>query len=400
MEKEILLEDICEFQKQYVEDINNLNIEKKIRKLGLMKASMDKKPKLKFKFNIEVPETKIYNQLNSHQCNIYAFLRVVKDIMRKNTNLNVDKIDLSSNYISFFDKLEKANTLYNDLLSSSDLSLEKINSKVNRYIGSFGTFHFCREIVNKYGLIPSKYMKEINANYDDALTIELLKNKIKSDVISLTNVEALEERQSKKKEFMYEVYQFLAKIYGNPPLNFEFQGELITPIQFKNKYLKNDLDDYVTVTSFTKEALFSSYAFIPNIYLNDNEEIIRMPIDQIKEAVVKQLSDGISIWFSAEESTTLDYEENILDDNLYNLSELLNIKSMAKNKKMTLDLINYDHAMCITGALVKDNSVKQFKVDNSFGKHGKYKGQLIMTTSFFENCIITTIINKKYILKN
>lgn len=66
MEKEILLEDICEFQKQYGENINNLNIEKKIRKLGLMKASMNKKPKLKFEFNIEVPESKIYNQLNSH----------------------------------------------------------------------------------------------------------------------------------------------------------------------------------------------------------------------------------------------------------------------------------------------------------------------------------------------
>lgn len=60
-------------------------------------------------------------------------------------------------------------------------------------------------------------------------------------------------------------------------------------------------------------------------------------------------------------------------------------------------MINYDHAMCITGALIKDKEIKQFKVDNSFGYHGKHKGHLIMTNSFFENCIITLIINKKYI---
>lgn len=399
MINEILLDDIYEFHEQYKKNENNIVVEKKIKQCGIMKASIDdnKKSKLKFEFNIEVPETKIYNQHGSHQCNIYAFLRVVKDILRKNTCLNVDRLDLSSNYINFFDKLEKVNVLYNELINCSNLSLEKISCKVNQYIGSFGTFHFCREIVNKYGLVPTKDMDELNSNYNDALTIELLKDKIKCDAICLIDVKTKEEKQSKKKELMYEIYQFLSKVYGNPPTSFEFQGKQTTPLQFKKQYLNNVLDEYVTVTAFTKEALFNSYSFIPNIYLNDREKIIKLSISQIKESIIKQLSDGISVWFSAEESTTLDYEDNILDDKLYNLGELLNIKNISKNKKMLLDLINYDHAMCITGALIEENNVKQFKVDNSFGKHGNYKGQLIMTIPFFENYVITTIVNKKYI---
>lgn len=399
MTDEILLDDIYKFNEQYKKNENNIVVEKKIKKYGIMRASVDdnKKSKLKFEFNIEIPETKIYNQHDSHQCNIYAFLRVVKDILRKNTCLDVESLDLSSNYINFFDKLEKANVVYNELINCSDLSLEKINCKVNQYIGSFGTFHFCREIVNKYGLVLTKDMNEVNSNYDDALTIELLKDKIKCDAICLIDLKAKEEKQSKKKELMYEIYQFLSKVYGNPPTSFEFQGKQITPLQFKKQYLNNALDEYVTVTTFTKEALFNSYSFIPNIYLNDKEEIIKLPINQIKKSIIKQLSDGISVWFSAEESTTLDYEDNILDYELYNLNELLNIKNISKNKKILLDLINYDHAMCITGALIKEDNVKQFKVDNSFGKHGNYKGQLIMTIPFFENYVITTIVNKKYI---
>ena len=70
---------------------------------------------------------------------------------------------------------------------------------------------------------------------------------------------------------------------------------------------------------------------------------------------------------------------------------------MPNDYKLRLDMINYDHAMCITGALIKDKEVKQFKVDNSFGYHGRHKGHLIMTNSFFENCPITFIINKKYL---
>lgn len=399
MQKEINIEEIESFKSKYDKEENNKITEERIRELGIMQASADnlKRAEFKFDFNIEVPEVKIYNQLDSHQCNIYAFLRVIKDILRNNTNLNVDNINFSSNYINFFDKLEKANILYNELIECKKISLEIINKKVNHYIGSFGTFHFCREIVNKYGLVTSKYMKEVNSNYSDRLTVELLREKIKIDATSLMKIRFKSERKKKKEKLMYEVYQFLAKVYGEPPIDFEFDGEVITPLEFKNRYLKDALDDFVTVTSLESDALFGSYSFIPNIYLNNNERIVHASSNKIKDAIIRQLRDGISVWFSAEESTTLDYDDNILDDKLYDVYKMLNIDNLSKKNKMILDIINYDHAMTITGALLDGDEVKQFKVDNSFGRHGKFKGQLIMTNSFLENCVITVIINKKYL---
>ncbi|MDE6292115.1 MAG: hypothetical protein K2L98_00375, partial [Bacilli bacterium] len=265
------------------------------------------------------------------------------------------------------------------------------------YIGSFGTFHFCREIVNKYGLVTSKYMKEVNSNYSDRLTVELLRDKIKIDATSLLKIKFKHERKKKKDKLMYEVYQFLAKIYGNPPIDFEFDGEKVTPLEFKNRYLGGALDDFVTVTSLEKNSLYGSYSFIPNIYLNNNERIVHISSNKIRDAIIKQLKDGVSVWFSAEESTTLDYNDNILDYKLYDVYKLLNISNLSKKNKMILDIINYDHAMTITGALLEGNEVKQFKVDNSFGRHGQFKGQLIMTNSFLDNCVITMIINKKYL---
>lgn len=399
MKTEITRDEVLQFHNQYCQNQKNIEIESKIRTQGILKASIDNERmnNFEFAFNIEVPECKIYNQLGSYQCNIFAFLRVVKDILRKNTELDIEHLDLSSNYINFYDKLEKANSLYNELISCDNLSIDIIINKANFYIGSFGTFHSCREIVNKYGIVPVTDMKELDSNYNDSLTIELLRRKMKEDAIGLIKIDSKSEKMAKKEEFMYEVFQFLSKVYGVPPIDFEYDGRTYTPLEFKNQYLKDCLDEFVTVTPYQKEVFLESYSFLPNIYLNDNEKILHLPLAKIKEAIIKQLRNNVSVWFSSEESTTLDYDINILDDQLYNISHLLHIRNIHKNKRLLLDTVNYDHAMCITGVLVKDGKIIQLKVDNSFGKHGKFQGKLIMTNSFLEHCVITLIIHKSYL---
>lgn len=358
------------------------------------------KDNYEFKFNIEVPRVRIYNQFDSNQCNIYSSLRMIKDILRQNSNLAVDFLDISANYIAFYDKLEKVNTFYEELINCKSLSIGFINSNINKYIGSYGTFYFCKKIIDKYGIVPSKDMKEVDEKYDDNLTIELLKNKLKTDSLALKGIKNIEEKKVIKKELVYEAYQFLSKIYGNPPTDFYIKGEILTPNEFKERYLQDKLDEYVTTTLLSKDVLFESFSFVPNMYLEDEEQIVTLSKERMEEAIIKQLQDGISVWFSAEESTTLDSLSGILDYDAYDFNRILNIRDINKSDKMKLDIINYDHAMCITGALVIDNQIVQYKVDNSFGNVGKFNGNLIMTPSFLENCVITAIINKKYINNN
>lgn len=399
MNKEIKIEDILDYQKKYKSDVNNLELEKNINVYGIKKACLnnDLANAYSYQFNIEIPEVKMYDQKRSSQCNIYAFLRVLKSIMQKeNPSLNINALDLSANYLDFYDKLEKINTLYNELLTEKNITLEIINNKVNRYVGIYGTFHFCRELVKKYGLVPISTMKEASSHYDAFETLELLKIKIKTDATCLLNCQETDKSELKE-ELMKEAYQFLSKTMGNPPTSFKYEGEIFTPQLFRDKFLSSNLDDFITITSFPKEIYFESYAYIPNVYLGDTEKIKTLSVDKMKEVVLNQLEDGIAVWFSSEESTALDYNVNILDNHIYKFNDFLNIKSIFKEEQLLLDIINYDHAMCITGALVENNQVKQFKVENSFGKHGQYKGHLIMTNSFFENDIISIIIHKKYL---
>lgn len=397
MKSEISANDLLRFEQTYCSNPENSVLENSIQQTGLLATSRNLQ-KYKFKFNIEVPKTKIYHQHDSHQCNIYAFLRVVKDILRQRTDLNVNNLDLSSNYINFYDKLEKANALYNYLIDADDLSLETIREKTDWYIASFGTFHFCREIVNKYGLVTTQNMKEVGSHYNDKLVIKLLRDKIKSDAVALLKMSSKVEKLAKKAALMYGVYQFLAKVYGMPPTTFSFNDEDFTPLEFKNHFLGEALEDFVTVTAFDKETLLSSYAFVPNIYLNDSETILYSNINKIKEAMVKQLIGGVSVWFSAEEFLSSNYTEGILDDQAYKFTEVLDIPTISATQKLALDITSYDHAMCITGALTKNNVAEQFRVDNSFGRYGKYGGQMLMTNSFLENSVITVVLDRKFLM--
>ncbi len=398
MNKDIKSGVILKYQKEYLNDENNITLENNIYENGLECVCLDKTlvKNTSYKFNIQIPEMKMYDQKQSYECNIYAFLRMIKSIMKKDNSINTKGLDLSATYIDFYDKLEKVNMFYNELLKENNISLEMINEKANKYIVIAGTFNSCKKIINKYGLITSKYMKEVTNKYDANVVIELLRKKVKTDATVLINRNG-ENDDILKDILINEAYIFLSKVIGNPPTTFEYKKERITPLEFRNKYLKTSLDEYVTVTSYDKEILKKSYSFIPSMYLKENEEIITLSHDKINKAVISQLKDGIGVWFSAEESTTLDYETNILDDNIFKYDEVLNIRKLPNNYKLSLDITNYDHAMCITGAYVKNGEVKQFKVDNSFGYHGKYKGHLIMTNSFLRNCVITLIINKKYI---
>lgn len=387
MKQELKLEDINKFHNDF---INTKEKEENKQEYSIKKLSLNKErlKDFKYKFNVEIPEVKIYNQQNSYQCNIYAFLRVIKSLLKEEYR----NLDLSANYIEFYDKLEKINSLYNCLIKEENLSLEFINEKVDRYIGIYGTFHYCREIVNKYGLVTTKEMPEVSETYNALEMIEFLRANIKKEAILLIG-KTKKEKLNLKESLVNKAYMLLSNYLGNPPVKMLFKNKKYTPLAFKNLLLNKNLNDFVTVTTFDKNTFLGSNEFIPNVYLHDSEQILEIDNDLLKKCIINQLEDNVAIWFSAEESTTLDYDINILDDKLY-LFEEININ---KNEQLLLNMINYDHAMAITGALIVNNEPLQYKVDNSFGYHGKYKGHLIMSTSFLENKVITCIIDKKYL---
>lgn len=397
VKQDILIDEVLSFQKDYVTSSSLQQLEQSIQKNGLEKTCLNSSllNQISYSFNIEIPEVPIFHQQDSYQCYIYAFLRVMKSILIKYCSSHFQHVDFSASYLDFYDKLEKINTVYNKLFEQSDLTLDFIFQTVNQYIGLYGNFHYCKQLVDKYGIVFEEDMPT-SIHFHAKEIIELLKNKIKSDAkILLSSPKEL--FPILKKKLMKEAYDFLSQIYGNPPTFLFYEQVFYTPWEWKECYLQNHLDDYITLTTYPISVLHQSFSYLPSVYLHQREIIQQVSIEQMKHAIIEQLKDSIAVWFSCEESTSAYYDGNVLDPNVFRYSDLFHISSLSQQEKLIGDFIRYDHAMCITGALLLNQEIKQFKVDNSFGNHGLYQGHFIMTNDFLEQCVITINVNKKYL---
>jgi len=106
----IELEDIKKFSKEYNKNMDNKKIEKEINQYGLDKVCLNRKvieenPPI---FNIELSETKRYDQKNSLRCWAFAGINVIKRNMANNLNIDIMDFELSDNYIAFFHRLPES----------------------------------------------------------------------------------------------------------------------------------------------------------------------------------------------------------------------------------------------------------------------------------------------------
>ena len=104
MESQISLEQIKEFEEIYNSDKTNKMIENAITKNGLENACINRDVIIDNQpvFNIELPESRRYDQQDSYKCWIYAGLNLIKHNVAKNLNMNVMDLELSNNQIAFF----------------------------------------------------------------------------------------------------------------------------------------------------------------------------------------------------------------------------------------------------------------------------------------------------------
>ena len=158
MEKQISFEQIEEFKQIYNSDKTNKIIENAITKNGLENACINRDIIIENQpiFNIELPESKRYNQQDSWRCWIFGGLNLIKHNIAKNLNIDVMNLELSDNYIAFFDKLEKSNNVYENIIELEKIDFDYIRKEniIKYAVSEGGYWDFFVAIVNKYGIVP------------------------------------------------------------------------------------------------------------------------------------------------------------------------------------------------------------------------------------------------------
>ena len=419
--KKIELKNIEEFSRKYNSNIENKKIERKIKKYGLDKVCINKKiiednPPI---FNIELEETKRYNQKNSLRCWIFSGINVIKRNMAKNLNMDIMNFELSDNFITFFHRLEKANITYEKIITSKTIDLDKIVKKdiLKNPVEEGGNWENFIGIVKKYGLVPMKVMPITIEGESATRVTNLFSETIRSNAISLIQLKeqnkSTDELRKVKLKMLEENYEFLSKVYGEPVKSFNYKYidkngnniilKNITPKQFADKFLSIDIENFVFISNVPKKNRKYGEKLKNPMSINVNTmkcvEYLHITSSELKKLAIKQLEDNIPVMVGIYIRKFADKDSGVLDTRLYDYGKLIKYKKLNKEDGLLLGDIELHHWMTITGVQVENKIPKRWKVEDSYGDKEKINGYYIMNDNYFDKYVFTVIINKKYLSK-
>lgn len=372
----------------------------------------------RYAFNINLTETAIRSQKQSGRCWIFAALNVMEyKLCQKN---NLKSFELSQNYIYFYDKLERCNYFMESILKTID---EEVNGRLVSFlltdpINDGGQWEMIKNVVKKYGVVPKYAMLESkNSSESQALNRFLTKMlRMYAKDLRAAKLEGKSEEELKKmiEKFMKEVYKILTISLGTPPTTIDFEAydkdnnfishKKITPNEFFENFVDMKIDDYISlINAPTKDKpYYKSYTvkFLGNTIDGENTKYVNVPIEVFKEVILKQLKDKDPVWFGCDVLQNFYRKGSRFDFTTVRLDDLFGVEiNFSKEERLDFKESLMTHAMVFMGCDYdeKENKIKRYKVENSWGEDAGEKGYFVMSDEWFNEFMYQVLINKKYL---
>ena len=220
----ITKEELNELEKKYLTNKKNIVLEnalssnplKKVIKTGNVKQNTINK----FSTNIET--LKVTDQERSGRCWLFAGLNIIRESIAKKYNL--EDFELSQNYLSFYDKLEKANYYMDTVINMGNKAWD---SREIMWLGrdgysEGGTWTMFQNLVEKYGVVPKDTVTETFQALNSDQMIDLVYKTLKEFTFTV-NSKNLTEKKKIKKAYIEKIYNLLTMCYGRMPKTFTFE---------------------------------------------------------------------------------------------------------------------------------------------------------------------------------
>jgi bleomycin hydrolase len=191
----------------------------------------------------------------------------------------------------------------------------------------------------------------------------------------------------------------------NNQINYE--GKLLTPKQFLAT-TKLNLEDYVTVTSFTNEPVYSKFILsIPDNFANGS--YYNLPLDEFIQNIDNAIDKGFTVALDTDVSEkTFSGDKGIAvipnDENDSNtiLTQIKPEKSITPEYRQA-EFENFDtmddHLMHIVGKVKDQKGNQYYKVKNSWGTKSGKDGFVYMSIPYVRLKAISVMVNKNGLTK-
>ena len=378
-------------------------------------SSQDLDPEMDFNFDINIKTLPAANQKASGRCWIFAATNVCREIIAEKCHLS--NFELSQSYLAFYDRLEKANYLLESVIELIDKDYDDrtLTFLLQNGVGDGGQWDMFVNLVNKYGLCPKNVYPETNTSSATRETAQLINfsiRKFASTAKKLYEEKGLAAVRKAKDELLEKLYVLLSDAYGLIPETFDFEytdkdgnyhlEKGFTPLSFKEKYLGNQLDDFVSlINAPTKDKPFGktyTIAYLGNVVGGNIVRHLNVSMERMKELILAQMKDNRIVWFGSDVGFYGDRELGIWDDQRFDLETPFALSLlMDKGESLDYHASQMNHAMCITGVSFKDGKPRKWKIENSWGKDRAKDGYYIMSNTWFDQFVYQAVVDKKYL---
>lgn len=364
-------------------------------------------------FSVDLETGKVANQKQSGRCWMFAAMNTFRHKILNNFHLK--EFELSQNYTFFWDKYEKANYFYENILATANepLTSRKVAFLLQTPQQDGGQWDMMVSIFQKYGVVPKTAMPESSNSSNSRDLNTLLNKKLRKDAVALRKLVAdgkdSEEIQKAKAGMLQDIYDFLAISLGTPPETFDFEyrdeeknyhlDQQLTPQTFYEKYVGVDLDNYVSIINApTADKPFNkSYTveMLGNVVGGKDVRYLNVEMETFKKLAIAQLEQGESVWFGCDVGQSSTRDSGIMSLDAYDLNDLFDVDfDMTKAERLDYGDSLMTHAMVLTGVDLVDGKSTKWKVENSWGEKVGSNGFFVMSDAWMDEYTYQIVVRK------
>ena len=277
--------------------------------------------------------------------------------------------------------------------------------------------------MKKHGIVPEGTMPFPGSLYGDSLN-----NFNEFFGVLEPYVAAISKSSAKKISNAWKtgLQGILDAYLGKCPEKFVYEGKEYTPKTFMAS-LGINLDDYVSITSYTHHPFYSTFA----VEVQDNWRFplsYNVPMDEMMQIIDNAVEQGYTIAWGGDVSEdgftrqglayavdrkktqqslqgsdmakwlkmTATKKRSIIDSLGCTVPEIIATQEMRQERFDNWELTD-DHGMLIYGTAKDQNGKEYYMVKNSWGETGEYKGTWYMTKTFIAANTMDFLINKNAI---
>ena len=367
-------------------------------------------------FSIDLATGKVANQKQSGRCWMFAALNTFRHKLL--TTFQLKDFELSQNYTFFWDKYEKANYFYENILNTAD---QPVTSREVAFLlqtpqQDGGQWDMIVSLFQKYGVVPKSVMPESSNSSNSRDLNNYLNKLLRKHAVLLRQMvleEATEEEiQANREAMLQEVYNLLAISLGTPPTVFDFEyrdeeknyhlDQGLTPQSFYDKYVDVDLDESISIINAPTEdkPFMKSYTvdMLGNVVDGKQVKYLNLEMEDFKALAVKQLEQGESVWFGCDVGQSSTRDSGIMALDAYDVEDLFDVDlTMTKAERLDYGESLMTHAMVLTGVDLIDGQAKKWKVENSWGEKVGEKGFFVMSDEWMDEYTYQIVVRKEFL---